>query len=282
MTWPERATLVGRGRLGSALRRALAAEGVATTFVGGRAAEQQSAGRQVAEQTATADLVVLSVPDDAIAAVASRLAPLLPHGTTVVHCSGALGTDALQSCADRGLPTGAWHPMQAFASVASPLQSGIGWGITAEPDPAARLAELSRRLGGHPFVVRPEDRARYHAAAAMASNYTDVLVHHATLLLEDCGLDPADALRVLLPLVRTSLDGLELAGLPDGLTGPLARGDVGTIRRHLAALADRPETERFYRAAGLAAMPLLRERGLDAATRHELGTILGEDPGDGS
>jgi predicted short-subunit dehydrogenase-like oxidoreductase (DUF2520 family) len=264
-------TLVGRGRLGSALGRALAAGGVATTFVGGRASDPQ-----VAEQTATADLVVLSVPDDAIAAVASRIAALLADGTTVVHCSGALGTDALHACADRGLPTGAWHPMQAFASVSSPLQAGIGWGITADPAPAGRLAELSRRLGGHPFVVRPEDRARYHAAAAMASNYTDVLVHHATLLLEDCGLGPAEALRVLLPLVRTSLDGLELAGLPDGLTGPLSRGDIGTIRRHLAALTDRPETERFYREAGLATMPLLRERGLDPATRDALGAVLRE------
>ena len=261
--------VLGTGRVAHALATALTAHGLEVTPLSARHPDRALA--------LAADLTVLAVSDDAIGPVAAGLAEEVAgsgEGRGVVHCSGALDRTPLAPLADRGWLTGGWHPMQAFATPDSPVLAGVAWGITADEVLTARLVELTSILGGRPLQLRAEDRARYHAAAAIASNYTDVLVHHAALLLQDCGLDRDEALRALLPLVRTSLDGLELAGLPAGLTGPLSRGDVGTVRRHLEALADRPETERLYREAGLATMPLLRERGLDPAIREALDSAL--------
>lgn len=261
--------VLGTGRVAHALAAALSAHGLEVTPLSARHPDRALA--------LAADLTVLAVSDDAIGPVAAGLAEEVGgsgEGRGVVHCSGALDRTPLAPLADRGWRTGAWHPMQAFATPDSPVLAGVTWGITADEVLTARLVDLTSILGGRPLELRAEDRARYHAAAAIASNYTDVLVHHAALLLQDCGLERDEALRALLPLVRTSLDGLELAGLPSGLTGPLSRGDVGTVRRHLEALADRPETERLYREAGLATMPLLRERGLDPAIREALDSAL--------
>ncbi len=260
--------ILGTGRLAHALQRSLAQAGIAVILRSARDPECVAALR--------ADLAVIAVSDDAIGQVADRLAETVHTGggRGVVHCSGALDRTPLAALADQGWATGGWHPMQAFATTESSVVPGVTWGITADEGLAGLLADLTRALGGHPLRLRDEDRARYHAAAAMASNYTDVLVFHAARLLEDCGTDRDTALRALLPLVRTSLDGLEAAGLPDGLTGPAARGDIGTLRRHLVALADRPDTHRLYREAGLATIPLLRERGMDAATLDAIDSAL--------
>lgn len=264
--------VLGSGRVAHALADALTRQGCDVS--------RRSARDPGRTQALSADLAVLAVSDDAIGPVAAELAADtedVGRNRAVVHCSGALDRTPLGPLAERGWQTGGWHPLQAFATPDSPVLPGVTWGITADEGLAATLAGLSRLLGGHPVRLEDADRALYHAAAAMASNYTDVLVYHATLLLEDCGLDRDHALRALLPLVRTSLDGLERAGLPAGLTGPLSRGDVGTVRRHLAALADRPDTERLYRAAGRATEPLLRERGMDEPTRRTIDRTLREE-----
>lgn len=261
--------ILGSGRVAYALERAFTARDLPVT--------RMSARDSAAVDVLALDLTVLAVSDDAIGPVAAALAAgtaLTGQGRGVVHCSGALDRAVLAPLADRGWITGAWHPMQAFAAPDTPIRAGVTWGITADPALTPVLLELTAALGGHPLVLRDEDRARYHAAAAMASNYTDVLIHHAALLLEDCGLQPDAALHALLPLVRTSLDGLERTGLPAGLTGPLSRGDVGTIRRHLEAIADRPDTAALYRAAGRATRPLLLARGMDPATADALEAAL--------
>lgn len=268
-----RITVLGTGRVGSALAHALADRDVPVHLQSSRSPDRAAA--------LLGDLTVLAVSDDAIGPVAAALAEELeepggadPGGGGVVHCSGALGRAPLAPLARLGRPTGAWHPLQAFARPDTPVLAGVAWGTTADDRLVPLLDRLTSVLGGRMLPLAEEARAQYHAAAAIASNYADVLVHHAALLLQDCGLDRDAALHALLPLVRTSLDGLELAGLPDGLTGPLSRGDLGTVRRHLAALAGRPETERLYREAGLAALPLLRERGMDRSRRDAILSVL--------
>lgn len=261
--------VLGTGRLAHALERALTDRGTAVTRLSARSPDRATALGH--------DLTVLAISDDAIGPVAAALAAEVGdtgRGRGVVHCSGALDRAPLAPLADLGWRTGGWHPMQAFASTDSTLVEGITWGITADPTLTAGLTALTTTLGGRPLTLRAEDRARYHAAATIASNYTDVLVFHAALLLEDCGLDRDAALQALLPLVRTSLDGLELAGLPAGLTGPASRGDIGTLQRHLAALADRPATEALYRAAGIAALPMLRERAMEAPKLAAVDSVL--------
>lgn len=224
-----------------------------------------------------ADLVVVCVPDDVIAHTAARLAVEGLPPASFVHCSGALDLSPLQPLADAGHGVGAWHPLQAFATVGTPLQPGITWGITAEDPLRATLHDLTTRIGGRPLDLTAADRARYHAAAVLAANYSVTLIAHATGLLGDCGLAREEALAALLPLMRSTLDGLEAHGLPDGLTGPAVRGDLGTIERHLQALGD-GDTAALYRAGGLATLGLVAERELAPERIAALEALLAPPP----
>lgn len=270
---PSSLGLVGTGRVAAAIGAAAQAAGVPIAWVTGRnpdhvAALAASLDADSAPWTdlPPAGLVVISVTDGALDAVATELAGGIGVPGTVVHTCGARGRDALAALAKAGWTVGAWHPMQAFATTRTPLAPGIIFGITAEPDLAERLAALTTALQCVPLTLADEQRARYHAAAVLAANYAGVLMYHSAGLLADCGLDRPEALAALTTLVRTCLDGIETFGLPDGLTGPAVRGDADTIRRHLDAIADDPTASELYRACGLAALPILAERGLpDAA-----------------
>ncbi|WP_153502665.1 Rossmann-like and DUF2520 domain-containing protein [Cumulibacter manganitolerans] len=259
-------TVLGRGRVGTALAEALGAAGVEARLLPGRSLPDVSG------------LVALCVPDDAIETTATRLAASLdaagpPAGSAVVHCSGALGLEPLRPLADAGCAVGAWHPLQAFATTRTGIRDGITWAITAGEPLQTALHGLSERLGGHPIDLAEPDRARYHAAAVLAANYSVTLIAHATELLAGCGVERRPALDALLPLMYSTLDGLAAHGLPDGLTGPAVRGDVGTLRRHLAALDDSDQAT-LYRACGLATLGLVAERGVPADVVQQMRILL--------
>ncbi len=230
-----------------------------------------------------ADITVIAVPDDAIAPLADLLAHQLAHGLRgddegrnrcVVHTSGASSPDVLAPLAAAGWSIGSWHPLQAFPTLRTPLEQGITWAITAPEPLAATLERATLDLDGRPLHLPADGKPLYHAAAVVAANYTVTLLAHAAALLGDCGLPPDKALAALLPLLRTTLAGLREAGLPDGLTGPLARADLGTIEVHLHALRNHPDTATLYRAAGLATLPVLAQRGLDESQIEAIRSLL--------
>jgi predicted short-subunit dehydrogenase-like oxidoreductase (DUF2520 family) len=180
-----------------------------------------------------ADLVLLCVPDRAIAEVAAAIEP----GPWVAHVSGATPLSAL----DPHIRRFSLHPLLSITKARGPEQLDDGWAaVTAETD-AARVAGswLAAALGLRPFQLADESRAVYHAAAAIASNYLVTLRSMAASLLEAAGA-PAEALD---PLMRSVIEnGFEL-------TGPIARGDWDTVERHLDAIrATRPELEELYMA----------------------------------
>jgi predicted short-subunit dehydrogenase-like oxidoreductase (DUF2520 family) len=210
----ERVKVIGAGRVGSAISARLGERGVAV-------------------DAPDPELVVLCVPDRAIAEVARSVAP----GPWVAHVSGATPLAALDPHRRRfGL-----HPLQTFTLRRGPEQlDGAFAAVTAETDEAraagVRLAEI---LGLTPFALDDAHRAAYHAGAAMASNYVVTLRRAARSLLEAAGAPP-DALDPL--LLRTIENDFEL-------TGPVERGDWPTVDRHLEAIrAERPELEDAYRA----------------------------------
>lgn len=253
----------------------------------------------VGELLTASDLLIVAVADGAILAVAERLAAgakadgLASDATAAqpaadgaaegptsrapaaglsdgaparwaVHCSGALGSDALEPLRRAGLGVGAWHPLQAFPTPDTTPGAGVTWThSTEDAELAAILERLTLALGGRPHALGAAYRPAYHAAAVLAANYPATLVAHAAGVLTDCGFAPDEALAALLPLARSALDALESAGIPGGLTGPAVRGDVATITSHLAALDARPATRELYRAAGLGILPLAQARGLD-------------------
>ncbi|HMI94268.1 MAG TPA: Rossmann-like and DUF2520 domain-containing protein [Polyangiales bacterium] len=269
--------LLGAGRLGSSLAIALDDAGYRVVAVASRrrAAAGALAKRlkraevcPARELWARAPLVILAVPDDALAQVAAG-AQVQP-GQAVVHCSGALGLDVLAPVAERGGRRGCLHPLQAFPERYAPERlHGVSCGIDGDGALAAQLARLVRALGARPFSLRGADRARYHAAAVLASNYVVALRAAAEDAWALAGLPRAQAGVALQPLTRGAVDALGALPLERALTGPIARGDVQTVARHLQALAAKPELHALYGqlAAQLIARPLSLPRARLAALR---------------
>ncbi|WP_392467490.1 DUF2520 domain-containing protein [Arsenicicoccus cauae] len=280
---PLRVVVVGTGRVATALAHGIAglreqpcaAEDLDVELIGvtGRdeaaahdlAAACRTSALPLAVATAGADLVVLSVSDDAIPAVAARLAGAgAPgrEGGAAVHVSGATGRDALTPLAAVGWATGCWHPLQAFATRRSRIDPGSLWTVTADPALTRTVTALTARLGGQAHSLADDHRAVYHAAATLAVTSAVAGIAQAQELLSRCGLGDAPTVPALARLVAGSLAGVAEVGPAQGLTGPLVRGDLGTVRRHAAALAEQPPARDLYAASGRAVIPLLEERGL--------------------
>jgi predicted short-subunit dehydrogenase-like oxidoreductase (DUF2520 family) len=214
-----RVAIVGRGRLGRTLAQLLPAAGHPVTATGR------------GEAPAPADVVLVCVPDGAVAEVARGLA--LPEETVVLHCAGALDTDVLAPHRRRG----SLHPLMTFPGpeVAVPDLRGTPAAVAGTDDAVAVATTLARDLGLAPFAV-PGDRRLYHAAAVLAGNLALVLVDEAARVLVAAGVDPAYAATTLIPLAAKSVDNARY-GL-GALTGPIARGDDATLRAHLDALGE--------------------------------------------
>jgi predicted short-subunit dehydrogenase-like oxidoreductase (DUF2520 family) len=220
-SFSPRTAVVGHGRLGVALADALRAAGVPVDGPHGRGATAHGA-----------DVVVLCVPDGEIAAAASRIAgePL------VGHCSGATTLAPLERFEAFSL-----HPLMTVTAAAATSFAGVPAAIAGSTDRALATARaLAEALGMAPFAVADEDRAAYHAAASMASNFLVTLEWAAQRV---GGLD-----RVLLaPLVRATVENWAQHGPHAALTGPIARGDAATVARHRAAVAERtPDLAALY------------------------------------
>jgi predicted short-subunit dehydrogenase-like oxidoreductase (DUF2520 family) len=252
--------LVGPGRAGTTLAVALAARGWTPVAVAGRHTDSAStvsaAARlgtrivDVADAGREADLVLVATPDAAIADTALALAGGVRSGALVVHLSGACPRDELDKLQTErpDVFTGALHPLQSLPSVELGLERLPGSWCAVDGPPAVERLALS--LGMRPFRVAPGQRAGYHAAATIASNHLVALLGQAVRVAEAAGVPP----EALLPLVRASVDNVDALGSADALTGPVARGDADTVRRHLAAL---PADERAaYRALAREALRL--------------------------
>jgi predicted short-subunit dehydrogenase-like oxidoreductase (DUF2520 family) len=255
-----RVAIVGPGRLGTLLATALARGGHRVVGVAGgtqaaraRVAELV-AGVRPAEAAAAsvqgAELVVLAVPDDAIAAVVADLArqDALGEGQRVVHVAGSQGLAPLQLAAAAGARVAACHPaMTVPAGSTDPdLLVGTAWAVTARPADRGWARELVVDVGGDPFEVPDDRRVLYHAGLAVGSNAVGAAVVVARRLLLAAGI--TDPTPFLGPLVRASVANALSQGA-EALTGPVVRGDVGTIDRHLSGLAaDVPALLASYRA----------------------------------
>jgi predicted short-subunit dehydrogenase-like oxidoreductase (DUF2520 family) len=225
-------------------------------------------------------VVVLAVPDDAIAPLARALArtPAIGAGHVVLHLSGLLGQGALEALSPSGAALGSLHPLQTLVEAERvPEHLRGAWAAVEGMPRAAAVAErLARDVGLRPFRLHAEDKPRYHAGAVFASNYFVVVEAIAHDLLRAAGLSDTDAWAALAPLVRATLENLERRSPLQALTGPVARGDAATVARHLEALAgiDRD----LYRQLGEVALDLARRRGLDAAPAARVAAVLATDP----
>jgi predicted short-subunit dehydrogenase-like oxidoreductase (DUF2520 family) len=288
----EQVVIVGPGRMGLALGAALRqAAAVDRLIFVGRAMEppphpifDPAPDQEIAVEyrlgpapaPAGTTVLILAVPDDALSEVVYDVAMTgpAPPGCAALHLSGALSTDVLTPLHAAGYAIGSMHPLQ---SVADPWLSGerlfgATFSVSGEPAAIAAARRIASELGGEAIVVPHARRAHYHAGAVFASNYVVALIAAAVRLFEAAGITEEEAVRALLPLVRGTLDNIEHIGLRAALTGPIARGDVDTIRLHLTRLS--AEDRALYSALGLEALRLARAAGLDERRADEVEHIL--------
>lgn len=208
------------------------------------------------------DVVFVTTPDDLIKQVVSSIDWKTSH--TVIHCSGALSVDVLSPASGLGARVGAFHPMQAFASVENGIKSIPGTTFGIEGDEVIRkyLAETARNIGGHPIFLRAEDKVLYHLSGVMLGGILSGVGATAAQLWEHLGMERSDGLRALMPIMRQVSINLSSQGIPEGIAGPYARGDIGTIRKHLQVLAARaPDVLPLYCNMALSSLPFALEKG---------------------
>jgi predicted short-subunit dehydrogenase-like oxidoreductase (DUF2520 family) len=155
--------------------------------------------------------------------------------------SGAGGLDLLSAAKNAGAYVGSIHPLQSFADVEGAIKNipGSTFGITTHDEIKDWAVRIVEDIGGIPFFIPEADKPLYHAAACMASNYLTTLIHTVQDMYMSLGLTQDAAIQAFWPLVRGTLKNIEMKGTVSALTGPVARSDIGTIRKHLRALHDK-------------------------------------------
>ena len=283
-----RISIVGAGRMGTALGVALRRAGHhievvvtksapsarrAAKLIGGGAAalaerQPNHAPAVTVSRLVQSDLLLISTPDDALEAVAARLAGTIRRAGAdrgkaqrfVLHTSGAVSSGVLAPLRALGFSVGSLHPLVSVADAAAAHDPFRGAHFCVEGDrAAARVARsLVKELGGHPFTISSEAKPLYHAAATVSSGHVTALFDLAIEMLQECGLTKRRARQILAPLLTSTAANLGAQSPAEALTGPFARGDVATVGKHLAAMKAKKMTEAadLYAALGLRAVKL--------------------------
>jgi len=263
---------IGAGTTGTALAVRLSQKGCPVVAVSSRTlSSAQKLARLVpncqfcntAQGVAeAAGLVFITTPDDIIAQVCGEVQ--WHERQSVVHCSGAHSVDILEPARKLGAAVGSFHPLQTFADVDQAIENlpGSTFALEAEEPLLSMLKDLTSLLNGNWVELKPGDKVLYHAAAVFACNYLVTLVKLALDLWQDFGTSQKEATRALLPLLSGTINNIDNIGLPNCLTGPVARGDLGTIERHLSALESRsPSLLTTYKELGLQTIPIALAKG---------------------
>ena len=239
-----RVAFIGTGRLGATLARAFDRHGLDVVAVASRSAPAaETLARTLraceatrAEDAAAADLVFLTVPDDRIATLAGQLP--WRAGQAVVHCSGATEVSVLSPAERAGAAIGGFHPLQIFSDPqqALALLPGSSVAIEGPPPLQAQLRDIAERLQMRAIVLPPGARALYHGGASFAASFLLSMLQEAAAVWASFGVSEQDTLQALMPLAEGTLAAAAARGLAGALAGPVSRGDVGVVQRHLAAL----------------------------------------------
>ena len=288
LTRESKIGFIGGGAVGQTLAVALAAKGYPVVAAASRthASAESLAGRvegcaalrepqQVAD---AADFLLITTFDDAIGPVADAIR--WRGGQGVAHCSGAASLDVLQGAEEQGAAVGTLHPLQAFVSVDEALRNlpGSTFGIEGDGPIREYLRDMALALDGRPMFLRPEDKPLYHGSIIMLGNLLLGLTGFVADLWQKLGIEREDALKSLLPIVQGCVDSMNANGFPGAFAGPYARGDAGTIDKHIQTFTSRaPEALHLYCQMALASLPMALEKGrADPSTLRWIETMLKE------
>ena len=283
----EKSTLgfIGAGRVGTGLATGFARSGHGVVAVASRSiASAQALARRLPgagalapqEVADRADLVFITVPDDTIEPVASGIR--WRAGSACVHTSGAAELDVLNKAVADGALAGGFHPLHMFGEPGESADELRGCAVALAGPHALveELERLARSLGARPLRLPEGGRALYHVAANFSGAFVIALMQETIALWKKLGIAEGDALAALLPLLRGTVDNVERLGARGGLGSAVARGDVGTIRRHLEVLAkEAPDSLELYRLLSLRTVPLALAKGtLKPEAANEIKALL--------
>ncbi len=277
---------IGSGTVGTALSMKLSEAGYPVVAVSSRS---QASARKLAQTIGggiitggnqdvadAAELVFVTTPDDAIAPVVSQVR--WHEGQSVVHCSGADSAGILEPARRAGAYVGCFHPLQTFADVRRAVENipGSTFALEAEEPLLTRLKDMADALDAYWIELKASDKVLYHASAVIACNYLVTLVKLATDLWQTFDIPRGQAIRALLPLIGGTIHNIDTVGIPQCLTGPIVRGDTGTIKKHLDALRKTaPDLLATYRELGLQTIPIALAKGrINQRQAEELAAIL--------
>jgi predicted short-subunit dehydrogenase-like oxidoreductase (DUF2520 family) len=278
--------IVGAGAVGTALGVALTRGGWPIHAVASRDAARRERFRSLVDVDRVfvdpepildeVELIVLAVPDDAIARLAGSLR--MYSGQAMIHTSGALGAEVLAPAMAAGTQIGAFHPLVAFADTERAVAALHGATVAIEGDDqlAGMLADMAEAVGATAVRLAPGSKAAYHAAAVLAAGGFVALLDAIAELGQVAGLDEAGSLAIYGPLIEGTLGNARALGIQAALTGPMTRGDVGTLVTHLATLrAHAPGVVDLYVAAARREIELAEARGaLAPAVATEMRVVL--------
>jgi predicted short-subunit dehydrogenase-like oxidoreductase (DUF2520 family) len=290
--------IMGAGVVGTALAARLVRASIPVIGLHGRQVELSDAARAISGVVAStgdipdiiceSDVVIISVRDERVPEVAERLAKekRLRSNQILLHTSGANPARTILAPA---LPfvraVGTLHPLVSFADprVAVETLKDVAFGVEGDEPARAMAKRIVRALGARAVFLEAENLALYHAGAVMASNYVVAMADTAQTLLVRAGVPPEQALPALIPLLTSVVHNLAQLGLPGALTGPVERGDVSSVERHLKTLEARaPELLALYRLVGRDVLRLAREKTkLDPAGAARIEALFSEGRGNG-
>src|SRR5690349_15569835 len=266
-------SIIGTGRLGTTLAVAIASKGYSIRSLVARRVQnarkaaslldtdvQVLAGKQL-RSLICADLFLITVPDDQIGTVARELSEInADRAVTALHTSGALSSEVLMPLRQKGWHTGSIHPLMSVSAAGTSLR-GAFWSVEGDRTALRVGKEIVRDLEGKSFSIRSEDKPLYHAAAVMVSGNVVALFDVALEMLMHCGLSQKTARSILTPLIASTVHSLESKDPAQALTGTFSRGDVETVKRHLAALKGNKLADALdlYRLLGQRSLKLTRK-----------------------
>jgi predicted short-subunit dehydrogenase-like oxidoreductase (DUF2520 family) len=257
--------ILGFGRVGAAVGFLLQSKGYTVSAVASRSSNPFTKGSAYTEgniytdfvqAASSADDIFITTPDDAIASTCKTISEggAIQRGKRVIHMSGACDLSVLDSAREAGGLVGCIHPLQTFADTESAIRHlpGSTFGITADEKMKSWVLQIVKDLGGKPLFISEKDKPLYHAAACVASNYLVTLMSIVERLFVSVGFDRKDAVDSFLPLVKATINNIERMGTAQALTGPISRGDIETLKKHLRAIDSKcPDLSDVYRTLGI-------------------------------
>ncbi len=286
MKKPKNFSVIGAGRVGTALAAALVRRKWNLKAIADLSPERaRRASKIIGQGRATTDpvkalkdseLIFICVPDSRIAGVVEQLLQTDVKNKYIFHTSGAHPSSLLHPLAEAGARVGSFHPVQTFATEIpdDDVFRGIFVGLEGQPEAVNLGLKLARDLGSQVILLAPEDKPAYHLACSISSNFLVVLLSEIKEITQTIGLDEETTLDILIPLLKKTLHNVKKLGIEESLTGPVVRGDVETVKKHLDITSGFPGLDRVYRAMALEALKIAEKRGLDENRLRALRQLL--------